>query len=333
MTVTIKDIAKLANVSHTTVSRALNNSPFINEETKNRIVEIANQLNYVPNYNAKSLVLNKSYNIALFFSSISNGTSPSFFYEIVEGANSVIKESYNLVVRGIDDYNNFAEINKRRFDGIILVSQSESDNLFIYDVIRKEIPLVVINRDIPEDYIVNILSNDEKGAYDAIEYLIKNGHSDIAIVEGKKNFKSTIYRKEGYIRALLDNNIQLKNEYMVQGQYDIESGYSCMKNLLALDKVPTAVFCSNDDMAVGAMKAVIEKGLKVPEDISIIGFDDSVVCDYVTPSLTTVKKHSRELSVKGTDKLLTIIENKDASEKKIYIETELIVRESVKNIK
>ncbi len=333
MTVTIKDIAKLANVSHTTVSRALNNSPFINEETKNRIVEIANQLNYVPNYNAKSLVLNKSYNIALFFSSISNGTSPSFFYEIVEGANSVIKESYNLVVRGIDDYNNFAEINKRRFDGIILVSQSESDNLFIYDVIRKEIPLVVINRDIPEDYIVNILSNDEKGAYDAIEYLIKNGHSDIAIIEGKKNFKSTIYRKEGYIRALLDNNIQLKNEYMVQGQYDIESGYSCMKNLLALDKVPTAVFCSNDDMAVGAMKAVIEKGLKVPEDISIIGFDDSVVCDYVTPSLTTVKKHSRELSVKGTDKLLTIIENKDASEKKIYIETELIVRESVKNIK
>ena len=332
MTVTIKDIARLANVSHTTVSRALNNSPFINEETKQKIMEIANQLNYVPNYNAKSLVLNKSYNIALFFSSISKGTSPSFFYEMIEGANSVIKEDYNLVVRGIDDYYDFAQINKRRFDGIILVSQSESDNSFIYDVLRKDIPLVVVNRDIPEDYIVNILSADKKGSYDAIDYLVKCGHRDIAIIEGKKSFKSTMYRKEGFMEALIDNNIPMKNEYMVQGEYDIKSGYACMKKLLALPNVPTAVFCSNDDMAVGAMKAILQQGLRVPEDISIIGFDDSFVCDYVTPSLTTVKKHSRELSANGTQKLLNILEGKDVSEKKIYVNTELIIRQSVKKI-
>ncbi len=163
MQVTIKDIAKIANVSHTTVSRALNDSPFINEDTKLKIMEIAKELNYVPNYSAKSLVLNKSYNIGLIFTTISEVTSSSFFYETVSGVNSVIKENYNLVVRGIDDYKNFTFVNSKRFDGIILMSQSNSDNPFIYYLMDKKIPIVVLNRDIDESSIVNILSSDKKG--------------------------------------------------------------------------------------------------------------------------------------------------------------------------
>jgi LacI family transcriptional regulator len=332
MSITIKDIAKMANVSHTTVSRALNDSPFINEETKRKIVEIANELNYVPNYNARSLVLNRSYNIGLFFSTIHKGTSSVFFHEVVDGASGVIRGNYNLVIRGIDDCKDFNYVSKKRFDGIILVSQSESDNAFIYDTINKQIPLIVLNREIEASNIINIVSSEKEGAYEATSFLIKNGHKDIAIIEGKLGFKSSVDRKAGFINALIDNNMQIKNEYFIAGNYDIESGFSAMEKLLSLSKIPTAVFCSNDDMAVGAMKAIQKAGLRVPEDISIIGFDDSIFCNYVTPALTTVRKLSRKISVVGGEKLLEILNDSHISGEKIYIGTELIVRDSVSRL-
>jgi DNA-binding LacI/PurR family transcriptional regulator len=329
MGVTIKDIARIANVSHTTVSRALNDSAFINEETKTKIIDIAKQLNYVPNYSARSLVLDRSYNIALFFSTLSEVTSPRFFYDTVSGINSVMKENYNLVVRGIDDYKSFISINRKRFDGIILMSQSNSDNSFIYDVLEKKIPLVVLNRDIDESSIINILSGDKKGAYKAVTYLIQKGHKDIAIIEGKKEFKATIERKEGFLKALIENNLQINKEYIVDGDYTFESGRCAMKKLLSLSKTPTAVFCSNDEMAVGAMKAASEAGLKVPTDISIIGFDDNQLGAFITPALTTVRRPIIEASRKGAEKLFNIIEDNSIQGEKIYIDTELIERESV----
>jgi LacI family transcriptional regulator len=329
MGVTIKDIARIANVSHTTVSRALNNSPSINEDTKLKIMAIAEELNYVPNYNAKSLVLDRSYNIALFFTTLSEGTSSTFFYDTVRDINSVIKEHYNLVVGAIDDYKSFNSINRKRFDGIILMSQSNSDNSFIYDVLEKKIPLVVLNRNVDETSIVNILPGDKRGAYKAATYLIENGHKDIAIIEGKKEFKSTIERKEGFLKALIEKKLQINSEYIVEGDYTFESGRSAMKRLLSLKKIPTAVFCSNDEMAVGAIKAVFEAGLNVPEDVSIIGFDDNRLAEFITPALTTVNRQISEVSRKGAEKLFNIIENGSTVGEKIYIDTELVERESV----
>ncbi|MFU0825588.1 LacI family DNA-binding transcriptional regulator [Clostridium sp.] len=329
MGVTIKDIAKLANVSHTTVSRALNNSPLINEETKNRIKAIAEQLNYVPNYSAKSLVLRKSYTIGLFFSSISEGTTPVFFYEIVSGVNSVIEENYNLVVRGIDDYKDLTLINNERFDGIVLMSQSDNDNEFIYHVWQKKIPLVVLNREIEGNSLINILSDDTEGAYKAVRYIIENGHRDIAIIEGEEKFKSAKIRKDGFLKALIDNKIPVQSEYMVRGNYDMKSGYDAMKKLLSLPKVPTAVFCSNDDMAIGAIKAAFEKGLSIPKDISIVGFDDMEFSEYTTPALTTVKRPMKEISIIGAKKVIDLIDKKDYIGEKVYIKTELIIRDSV----
>ena len=333
MEVTIKDIAKIANVSHTTVSRALNDSPFINEDTKARIKEIANALNYVPNYNAKSLVLHRSYNIGLLFTTISEVTSSSFFYETVSGVNSVIKESYNLVVRGIDDYKNFTLVNKKSFDGIILMSQSNSDNSFIYYLMEKKIPLVVLNRDIEESSITNILSSDKKGSYEAVKYLIQNGHKNIAIIEGKEGFNSTIERKNGFLNALIDNKLQINSEYMVAGDFTMVSGYSAMKKLLSRSTIPTAVFCSNDEMAVGAMKAAVEAGMNVPKDISIMGFDGSQLGAFLNPALTTVRRPIIEVSRIGAEKLLHIIENDSTQGEKIYINTELVERSSVSKLK
>ncbi len=290
MSVTIKDIAKLANVSHTTVSRALNNSPYINEETKVKIKALAKELNYVPNYSAKSLVLLKSYVIGIFFSSISEGTSDTFFHEIIKGVNKVMDKEYNLVIRGIDDYEYSHPIDNKNFDGIIVVSQSKNDDKFIKTILEKNIPTVVINRNIDDDKIINIMSDDTKGSYDAVTYFIENNHKRIALIEGNKEFESSSYRRKGYIKALEDNNIPINEELIISGKYDLQSGYISMNKLLELDEKPTAVFCSNDDIAVGAMKAISESGLSVPDDISIIGFDDSNFCNYVTPTLSSVKK-------------------------------------------
>lgn len=332
MSVTIKDIAKLANVSHTTVSRALNNSPYINEETKVKIKALAKELNYVPNYSAKSLVLLKSYVIGVFFSSISEGTSDTFFHEIVKGISKVIDKEYNLVIRGIDDYKNSHPIDKRNFDGIIVVSQSKNDDKFIQTVIEKNIPTVVINRYIENEGLVNIVPNDTKGSYDAVTHFIKNNHKKIAMIEGNKEFESNLYRKKGYLKALEDNNILINEEFIISGRYNMQSGYESMKKLLELKDRPTAVFCANDDIGVGAMKAIFEKGLRVPDDISIIGFDDSNFCNYVTPQLTSVRKDSFTMSQYGGINLLNIIKNEDIDKEKVYIESKLIVRESVKKL-
>lgn len=332
MSVTIKDIAKLANVSHTTVSRALNNSPYINEETKVKIKALAKELNYVPNYSAKSLVLLKSYVIGVFFTSISEGTSDTFFHEIVKGINKVIDKEYNLVIRGIDDYQNSHPIDNKNFDGIIVVSQSKRDDKFIETILEKNIPTVVINRRIEKEGLVNIMSDDTKGVYDAVTYLIKNNHKKIALIEGNKEFESSAYRKKGYLKALEDNNIEINEDYIISGRYELLSGYENMKKLLKLDDKPTAVFCSNDDIGVGAMKAIFDEGLSVPEDISIIGFDDSNFCNYVTPPLTSVRKDSQTMSEYGGKNLLNIIKNKEVDKEKVYIKSNLVIRKSVRKL-
>lgn len=332
MSVTIKDIAKIIGVSHTTVSRALNDNKLISEETRKKIKKVAKDLNYIPNYNARSLVLDRSHLIGLFFSTLVNGTSSGFFQQSVIGVNSVIGDKYNVVVKGIDEYENFSSINTKSFDGIIVMSQSDDDNSFIYDVQRKNIPMVVLNRDIREEKIVNILSDDKRGANDIVKYLIEKGHKKIAIIEGKQNFKSSAERKEGYIDAMLEAKIPLVEEYMIKGEYSLESGYIGMKQILNLKNTPTAVFCLNDDMALGAINAAYENGLKVPEDISIIGFDDSVFSAYITPALTTVKRAVELMSKEGAKCLLNLMRTGSSTKNKYYIKTELVIRKSIKEI-
>ncbi|MNW23447.1 putative HTH-type transcriptional repressor ExuR [compost metagenome] len=328
MAATIKDIARLANVSHTTVSRALNNSPLIKEVTKRKIMEIAEQLNYIPNVNAKSLVLQRSHTVGLFFTSISKGTSSSFFADTIRGINSIIDVNYNLFVRGIDDYESYSSIHRKRFDGILLMSQSEADNAFIYHVLQQEIPIVVMNRHVADPGIVNIVPNDKEGVRDAVRHLIDQGHERIALIEGVEGFMSTLQRKEGFMQAMIEHNLPIRSDYMVQGRYDHESGSRAMKELLSLQEPPTAVFCSNDDMAIGAMNAAFESGKRVPDDVSIVGFDDIGYSLYTTPALTTVKRPIEEISSLGAKRMMSRMESGSQTGELIYVDTRFIERHS-----
>ncbi len=274
MSLTIKDIAKLLNVSHTTVSRSLNDSPLISKETKEKVKEIAKKHNYRPNVNARSLVLSKSYNIGLFFSTLKTGTTANFFLDSVRGVNNIIKGKYNLAVEPIDILDDFQAVNRRNFDGVIIMSQSPNDDEFIAHIIGEKIPLVVLNREVIGQKVTTVLSDDLTGAYNITKFIIEQGHRNIAIIEGKPEFRTTYKRKQGFINAHLEAGIEFNEGYAIEGNYDLESGYEAMQKILVMKELPTAVFCSNDEMALGAMKAIKQKNMIMPEEISIAGFDD-----------------------------------------------------------
>jgi LacI family transcriptional regulator len=333
MSITIKDIARIINVSHTTVSRALNDSPLISESTKKKVRKIAEKYNYRPNVNARSLVLAKSYNIGLFFTTLKKGTSASFFLDAVRGVNGIIRDNYSLSVEGLDDFQDFNKISPRYFDGIILMSQSTRDDDLIKHVIKNNIPFVLLNRESDIGNVTTILADDSVGAYKATNFLVQHGHRRIGIIEGRSEFKTSHRRKEGYMRALEENRIPYNPDWSVNGNYDLEGGYKAMHLLLKKPEIPTGIFCLNDDMAVGAMKAIFESGLKIPQDISLIGFDDSIFASYLTPSLTSVSRPIEKMSAKGTEIMLEKIHGKENKIETIYLRTELKIRDSVRDIR
>jgi len=332
MSITIKDIARLANVSHTTVSRALNGSPLISEATKDKIKKIAKENNYVPNTSAQSLKLNRSFNIGIFFTTLARETSASFFYKAVIGANKVIGDQYNLVIRESDSKMDYEKLTKKHFDGIIMVSQSERDEIHIQEIVKRDIPLVVINRKVELDKISSFISNDFEGVKEAIQYLIDSGHKKIGFIKGQKGFQNTYERENGFRLAMLENGVDVIEPFVVEGDYSFESGYKAMSALLISEELPTAVFSSNDDMAIGAMKAIHESGLKVPENISIMGFDEGESGKYLTPSLTTVSRDIEYITYLGTQKLLEMLKKRDLKSEIVMHPSQLIIRESVKKL-
>lgn len=323
----------MLNVSHTTVSRSLNDSPLISSETKNRVKELAKAHNYRPNVNARSLVLSKSYNIGLFFSTLKTGTTANFFLNAVRGVNSIVKGRYTVAVDAIDLLADFQQINRRNFDGIAVMSQSPNDDPFIAHVLREKIPLVVMNREVVGQKVTTVLSDDLAGAYQLTKYIIEQGHRDIAIIEGKPEFRTTYKRKRGFLNAHLEAGLEFNEGYSFMGKYDLESGYKAMKLIMELKELPTAIFCSNDEMALGAMKAIKQGGLSMPDHFSIAGFDDMGFTAYLTPALTTVLRPVEEMSKEGTQILLNKIEGELMDNLGIInLDTKLIVRDSVKKI-
>lgn len=331
MTTTIKDIAKVLGISHSTVSRALTGSKHVSEETKEAVLKAVKELNYIPNMNARSLKLDKAYNIGVFFSTISNGTSPYVFQTVINSVYGNIDKKYNVIVKGIDMYEENT-INPKNYDGILVVSQMENDDDFIREILEKEIPIIVINRKVDHN-VINVYTDESKGTYKGVEELIKNGHKEIAIIEGARNFDSTIMRRKGYEDAFRDYNIELNKNLILNGDFSVKSGYEKTRRFFESKEQFSAVFAFNDEMATGAIKAIIEQGLKVPDDISILGFDGNEIGKFISPSITTIKRPIGEISRIAIDLLLKMV-NKEENiiTQKIYIESELQIGDSIKRL-
>lgn len=323
---TIIDIAKAAGVSHTTVSRALNNSPLIKESTKDKIKQIAVRMDYTPDINAKRLVLNRSFNIGIFFTSVRFGTSPSFFHQIYTAADEFINGKFNLSINSIAEFSKQAMISPRDYDGILIVSQSDSDDGFIHQVLKSKIPAVLINRKC-DLQIKTFMSQDREGVSEAVSHLIKSNHRRIAFIKGEKGFFNTDERFEGYKSALQKANIPVDIAIIKAGHNRHESGYSATRLLLQSQEVD-AVFCSNDEMAMGAIRAIAEAGLKCPDDISVIGVDGTPFTEFTTPPLSTVFRDFTQLVKDAIHCLMEQIDGKTVSPSIEYYSTEFIERSS-----
>ncbi|WP_271812631.1 LacI family DNA-binding transcriptional regulator [Clostridium beijerinckii] len=331
MATTIKDIAKALGISHSTVSRVLTGSKSVNEKTKEAVLNAVKELNYIPNMSARSLKIDKAYNIGVFFSTISNGTSPFVFQTVINNVYKNIDKKYNVIVKGIDMYEKNT-INPKNYDGILVVSQKIDDDDFIREILEKEIPTVVINRKVNHD-VINVYTDESVGVYKGVEELIKKGHKDIAIIEGAMNFDSTKMRREGYLKAFNNYNITLDKNLVLNGNFTVKSGYEKANELIEMTEKFSAIFAFNDEMATGAIKAITEHGLRVPEDISILGFDGNEIGRFITPSITTIKRPIGEIARVATDLLLRLLNNEqDITTKKIYIESELELGNSIKDL-
>lgn len=330
--VTIKTIAKIAGVSHTTVSRALNDNPAVKEKTRKKIKKIALDLGYVPNISARGLVNNRTYTIGLFFSNINEGTSSSFLTEVIKRFHDALDKEYMLSVNSIDDLDDFNIAMQSRLDGIIVVSQSQRDDAFIDYVHQTKIPLVVLNRSLIVEDICNIGFDDYLGAYQAAEYGIRMGHQTFGMIQGIASFHSTTERTKGFLDAVHKQNLTVIEPAIVAGNYSSESGYRSMKQILLLPEPPSFVFCANDDMAIGALKACSELNVRVPQDISIVGFDDSLFSAYTIPALTTIKKPIDQLAQLGMQALSQLMSATEPTTDKELIKPDLIIRDSVRNL-
>lgn len=331
MATTIKDIAKALGISHSTVSRALTGSKNVNEKTKEEIFKAVKELNYSPNMSARSLKIDKAYNIGVFFSTIDNGTSPFVFQTVINNVYRNIDKKYNVIVKGIDTYEKNT-INPKNYDGILVVSQKVDDDDFIKEILEKEIPLVVINRKINFD-VINIFTDESIGTCKGVEELIKKGHKNIAIIEGIENFDSTKMRRKGYLEAFKKFDIDLNRNLIVNGDFSVKGGYIQTKKILEKHEHFSAIFAFNDEMATGAIKALAEKGLKVPDDISILGFDGNEFGEFLSPSITTIKRPIGEIAKIAIDLLFKLINNdENIYDKKIYVQSKLEMGNSIKNL-
>jgi LacI family transcriptional regulator len=328
MAITIKDIALKAGVSHMTVSRALNGSKLVTDETREKILLLAKQLKYKPNLHAKGLVLNKKFSIAVVFSTLSSKTAPSFLLSCLNGVYQSLTKDYNLVIKDLSQ--GLEHFNLSRADGVIFVSQQESDDEFIRFALAQCTKLVVVNRKIALPNVVSITVDEISAAEMAVNYLLQRDYRKIACINGPELIQSSIDRLAGYQSALTQANLTSAADFVQDGGFSIAGGFVAMQRLLALEDQPDAVFCANDEMAIGALKAINDAGLKVPSDIGLVGFNDSEICQYTTPSLTTIHKPIEQMAKLGGERLFQLINNMQLTNPVTELVAELVIRDSVR---
>jgi len=289
---TITDVARLAGVSKKTVSRVINRSGLVKEETRDKILEIVKEHDYQPDPQARALALRRSHLIAL----ISDQPNPQYIVDtqlgILDGLDGTV---YQLVIRPCDRqsptlYDDICEIIRhQKFFGVILTPSISEDDELIGRLRQIECPYVriaAISLDSPENMIE---THDYVGAAEAARHIADLGHRRIAHIRGPDTFLSAKERLRGFRVGLAEHGLTIEEQYLLRGGYTFESGVDCGHKLLELPEPPTAVFAGNDEMAVGVYQSVRRAGLRVPDDLSIVGFDDAPIAARIWPTLTTVR--------------------------------------------
>lgn len=334
---TIRDIAAYTGMSITTVSLVLNNRPSkISEETKRRVVEAAKELNYSPNQLAVGLITKRTQTLGLIVPDISN----IFFSILAKGVEQACQRAGWSVVfcNSWDVHERDMELigvlTARGVDGIIYCMSSDSDAgkaQESYALLKKyNVPYIEIDSDYAGTARHNVFFDNEKGGYLATRYLIENGHRKIACITGPNGPDYTSGRIEGYRRALAEERIICDPDLMVEGDYTMESGYRAVEKLCTKDF--TGLFAFNDMMAFGAFKAFRERGILVPGDISLVGYDDVPMCELLEVPLTSVKQPILEMGIAAAQNMIQYIETGSDEDTNVCFPPVLMERKSVRNL-
>lgn len=339
MKATIKDIAGRCGVSITTVSRVINNKmEGVSSETREKIMDAIEQLNYKPNSIARSMVTKKTNTVALVIPDICN----PFFPELARGVEDCCtQEGYNLFLCNTDgsaekELSYIRFLRERLVDGIIFTTQNaeEFSNVF-YELRSENFPFVFIERYIDDmEDLLGVYVDNTQGVYRAVKHLFDNGHRNIAFITGPFSTTNAVMRFKGFQQAHLELDIDINYNLVKEGDYKVQSGYNQMKNLLEeFSGKFTAVMASNDLMAIGACNAVKEAGLKVPEDISVIGFDNISFTDICDPRITSVGIPIYNMGFTASKLLIDILRGNEPQSKKLIFDAELIIKQSVGRLK
>lgn len=324
---TIKDVAREAGVSISTVSNALNDVDVLKPETKQRILEVAERLNYVPNFNGRLLKAKKS-NMITFLTT--NVVGP-YFYNLVEAMSLECESNhYGLNVVITKDKNTILSyIHGDRTDGVIIFEEFSITEREIKKMEKEGVKAVFLDREIESDTIGSVLFDSYKTGYDAAHYLLSLGHKDIAFIEGHLSMYDAQHRKNGFLAALEEQAISINNSYLLPGYFAERESYDAVKKFIETtpETIPTAFLASNDLSAIGCIKALQDSGYRVPEDISVMGFDDIDIAPYFVPPLTTVKNQVKEQGQRAVKQLLSMIDEEKLGHKEL-LPGNLVIRRS-----
>ena len=328
---TIHDIARELDISASTVSRALNDNPRISQKTTKKIKAVADSLGYRPNTLASNLRNKKSNTIGIvvplinryFFSAVISGAEDIAYKA---GFNVVISQSNDIAQKEIDIVQSmFAN----RVDGLIISIAMQTDTYDHLKLFRKKhIPLVFFDRVVPEIETDKIVVDDFAGGFRVTQHLIDQGYKRIGHLAGPQNLITYYNRKSGYVEALSKNGIQFDENLINVNKLTSDDGLTAVKQLMSLPIPPDAIFCGNDTTALSAMIYLRDKGIRIPEDIGIVGFSNEPFSKVVSPSISTIAQPGFEMGQKAAELLIRKIDNKERTYRTITLPTELIIRES-----
>ena len=331
---TMNDVAEKAGVSKATVSHVLNNTRFVEESTKQRVLKAIKELGYRPSVAARSLTTNRTQTIGVIVSDVSN----HFFAEVLRGIEDTLRpQNYSIIVCNTNeilereaDYLDL--LLRHRVDGIIAAATSQPwIELNIAEV--QHTPIVFVDRvfDNLEGYYVGV--DNRSGAYQGTQHLIHCGYRKIGILAGLERLSTMRERQEGYLQALKDAGLPIAQKWIVPSPLSIEGGRQAMRELLGLSDVPEAVFINNKLLALGALLELQESGINCPEDIGIVSFDDHPWATVSCPPLTVVRQPTRRIGQSAAEIIIALINNSPVAEKRIIFECEIIVRQSCRSNK
>lgn len=331
--ITIKEVAEYAQVSQSTVSRALNGHKSVKEKNRTKVFEAIEALGYQPNAFAQALASNRSYSIGMLVGSLDG----PFYGPMMHNVEKVARnDNYHVIITsGNELYDQEQEsisfLRSKKVDGLVLTSDMLADS-DILQIVEQTPATVLLNRYIPEIANKCVTIDNEHGGAIAVDYLLKMGHTRIGCVTGQLSKVDSRERLQGYRNSLARNGINYDSNLVVEGRFDHKGNDAALRRLLDRDTGMTAIFCLNDNIAMTAYGICAEKGIRVGEDISIIGFDNNSYSQYMNPSLTTVDFPLKEMAIQGASCVLNQLTGKTNTPLKTKLSPTLVERNSVKNI-